>query len=380
LISVFILLSTITALLVLVIFTHRLWRNLRFLAWIRNQKPVTDRVPLVSILVPARNESANITACVESLLQQSYANFQVIVLNDHSTDDTGSQLDQLALQYPNLSIIHSDIAPPSGWNGKSYACHRLAQKASGDWLLFTDADTIHSADSITLGMTQAAVLKVDFLSALPRQETKTWSERLMVSFIMDFLPLVGWDFQRIAQGKTKQIAANGQYLLVRAKTYQAVGGHAAIHEALVDDFALAYHCYRSGHRIALVDGAAMLTCRMYRTGREVWDGFSKNIVLSLSETATSPTPLWQLLLFGWAYASVFVTPYILLFLPHGSFAILSILWLWLLEALVFIMRRRSIWQVPWVSLSALGVMLLSLNAIYRQGRGKSITWKDRLYH
>lgn len=379
-ISVFILLSNITALLVLVIFTRQLWRNLRFLAWIRNQKPVTDRVPLVSILVPARNESANITACVESLLQQSYANFQVIVLNDHSSDDTGSQLDQLALQYPNLSIIHSDIAPPAGWNGKSYACHRLAQKASGDWLLFTDADTIHSADSIALGMTQAAVLQVDFLSALPHQETKTWSERLMVSFIMDFLPLVGWDFQRIAQGKAKQIAANGQYLLVRAQTYQAVGGHAAIRQALVDDFALADHCYRSGHRIALVDGSAMLTCRMYHTGREVWDGFSKNIVLSLSETSASPAPLWQVLLFGWGYASVFVTPYILLFLPHGSLAIISIMWLWLLGVVVFVMRRRSILQVPWVSLSALGVMLLSLNAIYRQWRGKRITWKDRVYH
>ncbi len=146
-----------TALLVLAFLSYRLWRNLRFLRRARSAAPQPDAHPRVSVLVPARDEAGTIVACIDSLANQNYPNFEIIALDDQSGDGTGALLDDLAARYPHLTVIHGCENPPAGWNGKSYACQRLAARATGDWLLFTDADTRHLPDSIALGVAQAEV-------------------------------------------------------------------------------------------------------------------------------------------------------------------------------------------------------------------------------
>jgi len=405
--------SHLTALALLTTMSLRLLANLHFLRAARRLPArLAGPLPRVSILIPARNEAASITACGASLLAQTYPNSEVLFLDDGSTDGTGQLLDALQRQYPQLTVIHSAGDPPRGWNGKSHACHLLAQRATGEWLLFTDADTIHMPLSLERGLTQALALRVDLLSALPYQRVKTWSERLLVSFILDFLPLTSVNLAAMWRGRSRRLLANGQYLLVRAQTYRALGGHAAIAHALVDDFALARHFRSSGYTIALVDGSPMLTCRMYRSFPEVWRGFSKNLLSALASSTTSSTAspaaappdssrspqlhsviaravrvAFGALLFAWGYACVFVLPFIRLLWPSQTYkcrvsrrlAALEVSWLLVLRGLVARRLARPLDEIATTPFAAWGVMAISLAALFRRWRGRPIVWKQRRF-
>lgn len=375
----FVLVSHSTALSVLVVLTHRLRRNLHFLRRARELPPLPAAWPRVSVLVPARNEARTIVSCLESLAAQDYPDFEVIALDDQSSDETGTLLDALAARHTNFIVLPGSEAPPAGWNGKSYACYRLAAHAAGEWLLFTDADTIHMPTSIAQGIAQAEGLDVDLLSAFPRQITRSWSERVVVSFILDFLPLVGLDLTAVWRGDSGKTAANGQYLLVRAAAYRAVGGHQAISRALVDDLALAKRMRSNGYRIALVDGTSMLNCRMYRSTREVWDGFSKNILLALQISAAEKRPRWWGLAFIWGYASVFVLPFLFLFSSYRLPSALVIGWLGVLRGIVNRRFKRPLSEVLTTPLAAWSVMVFALNAWFRRVCGRPVAWKGRDY-
>jgi chlorobactene glucosyltransferase len=373
--------SHLTILALLGLFSYHLGSNLYFLNRSRRAaKRVRLPQPRVSVLVPARNEAATIAACVTSLLQQEYNNYELIVLNDGSTDNTGAQLDQLAEAHPHLKVIHASHSLPAGWNGKSYACHRLAQQATGEWLLFTDADTRHTPQSIAQGVAHALTLDVDLLSAFPAQETRTWSERIFVSFIIDFLPLIGLNFRAIYAGKGAHTASNGQYLLIRATAYHQSGGHAAIHHETLDDFALAKHFRLGGYKIALIDGQELLSCRMYRTVREVWEGFSRSLMHGLDNSTLHSHSLWWALLFAWGYGSIFVTPFYASFLPEYRYlALFEIAWLLLLRGVASWHLHRSPLEVLTTPLAAWGVMALALTALYRRRIGQKVNWKGRYY-
>ena len=371
--------SQATAALLLALFSWRLWRNLDFLNFAGRATGAPAPPQSVSVLVPARNEARTIIPCVESLLAQQYADFEVLVLNDQSTDGTGMLLEKHFGGHPNLSIIHGQENPPTGWNGKSYACQRLADVARGDWLLFTDSDTLHMPTSIAQGVAQAEALGVDMLSVFPRQITASWSERIVVSFIVDFLPLLALDLRGLWQGTSGSTAANGQYLLLRRSSYEAMGGHSAIAAALVDDFALAQAMRSEGFRVALVDGTQMLHCRMYHNAQEVWSGFAKNILLALESSSGSPRARWWGLPFAWGYASLFVLPFALLLTPYRAVSLLLIGWLGILRGAVNGRFRRPALEVAWSPLAAWSVMVFGLTAYMRRLRGKPVRWKGRDY-
>ena len=337
-----------------------------------------NNYPRVSVLVPARNEADNISQCLDSLAQQDYSNYEICVLDDQSTDNTLEHIQILADQYPQIRVLHGKSSPPPDWNGKSYACHRLSEQAEGDWLLFTDADTVHTPQSIRQGIEQAMILDVDLLSAMPNQITKSWLERILVSFIMNFLPLLGIQLEDMWRGKGTHAIANGQYLLVRKSAYQAMGGHVAIQHALVDDFALANHFMVGGRRIAFVNGTSMLACRMYHNAGDVWRGFSKNIVLSLQ--TSQQWSLGLIALFAWCFVCLFVLPYFIFILyPHKLLALIAICWLIGLRLIVGVVMRRPLLEAFLTLFSAMGVMLLGLNAILLKLRKQNIIWKDRPY-
>jgi chlorobactene glucosyltransferase len=391
----------LTALLLLAWLSRRLRANLLFLRDARRSVArLPEQGPRVSVLVPARNEAATIGACLTSLLQQRYPNVEVLVLDDGSTDGTGEEIDALQARYPQLRVFHRSDEPPPGWTGKNYACARLATLASGEWLLFTDADTLHTPSSIEQGLAQALALDAALLSAFPAQRAVTWSERLLVSFVLDFLPLVAVDLRelgsRSGRNTKTRVVANGQYLLVRAEAYRAVGGHASISTTLIDDFALARRFRDHSYSVVMVDGTPLLSCRMYSSAGQVWQGFSKNLLGALSAPSEAPTsppavPVVHRLAsrgsaalaaaaFAWGYACLFVLPIVNLL--RGRFKALAcgeLCWLLLLRAAVVWRLRRPLDEIVSTPLAAWTVMALGLTTLWRRWRGQRVAWKGRLY-
>ena len=238
--------------------------------------PDPARTPSVSLLVPARNEVANIADCVRGLLAQDYPDFEVIVLDDESTDGTGEILEHIEAEDDRLRVIRGQPLP-AGWLGKNWACQQLSQAATGDYLLFTDADTRHSPLMLRDSIAAALATHADLLSGMPHQEVKTWSEQLLV-------PILAWSFMAfIPLALAQRVRAAflaisiGQYLLFRRSAYDKINGHAAVRDKVVEDFELARNIKKAGLQWRFVDATARIHCRMYHNFREVFDGLSKNL-------------------------------------------------------------------------------------------------------
>jgi chlorobactene glucosyltransferase len=240
--------------------------------------------PLASILVPARNEQANIKLCVESLLAQG-DDYEIIVADDSSEDGTAAIVEGLAAQHSNVCLIR--VPPlPAGWLGKNHALHVAAQCANSDWLLFTDADTRHAPHQLGGVIARAERDGIAMLSLSPEQITHTWWERAVIPIIYDLLAQL-YDFQQVNEPTHPQAAANGQFILIRRNVYEQIGGHAAIRGEVLEDVLLARLVKRAGHRIWFGSGAGVVSTRMYRRFGEMWEGWTKNLYLLFNRDASA---------------------------------------------------------------------------------------------
>jgi len=232
--------------------------------------------PRLSVLVPARNEEANIGPCVRSLLAQDYPDFELLVLDDESSDQTAQVLASLARSDKRLRVL-SGQPLPAGWLGKQWACHQLSQAASGELLLFTDADTRYHPQALSNAVAALLAERTDMLSAVLREEVVSWGERLIVPVLLwsifSFLPL-GLAYRLRLPAFT---AANGQFLLFRRRAYAQIGGHAAVRQHATEDLALVRHIVSHGLRWRLVDAGQRIRCRMYQDFSQAYEGLSKNL-------------------------------------------------------------------------------------------------------
>ena len=232
--------------------------------------------PSVSILVPARDEEKSISKCIHSLLVQDYPDYEVIVLDDYSSDNTANILKQIKIDYPSLNVL-SGIPLPEGFTGKNWACAQLAQHAQGELLLFTDADTEFQPQALREIVKAMAGENADLLTGYPRQEMGSWGERLLVPFflwaVLCFIPL--WLAYRLRIPNLS--TAVGQMMLFRREAYQKVGGHAALGAQIVEDIALARRIKKAGLRWRVLNITDLISCRMYRGSQEAYDGFAKNL-------------------------------------------------------------------------------------------------------
>jgi hypothetical protein len=228
----------------------------------------------VSAIVPARNEESTIAAAVSSLAAQPEIK-EIIVVNDQSSDTTAAELEQLSSRYPQLRVLQTNVLP-NGWVGKNYAVSLGAAQATGDWLLFTDADGVHLPGSTERALVDAAAAGAGLLSYSPEQEMHTWWERALIPFIYARLGQK-FSYDVVNDPHSQAAAANGQYLLIRREDDDRIGGHSAVAGEVLEDVALARLAKQAGIQLHFASGFGIIRVRMYRTFGAMWQGWTKNL-------------------------------------------------------------------------------------------------------
>ncbi|MDL1894431.1 glycosyltransferase [Sphingobacteriales bacterium CHB3] len=238
-----------------------------------SQKPQSSR--MVSVLIPARNEAQNIGVCLSGLAGQDYPKYEIIVLDDNSDDGTASIVEQWERSDSRVRLVRGVPLPP-GWVGKCFACHQLAQQAQGELLLFTDADTEHSRFSISAAVAAMERSQADLLTVIPFLKLKTFWEKTIMP-MLHFTTFCFLPFPLVSASRNPKFAmANGQFMLFKRSVYDAIGGHEAVKDALVEDVWLSRLVKKRGYQLRIMDGVRIVSSRMYRSFNQIWQGFSKN--------------------------------------------------------------------------------------------------------
>ena len=350
--------------------------------------PPPAGTPLISVIVPARNEERNIRRCVEALLAQTYPHFELLVLDDRSTDATSGIVKDLASRDPRLHLLEGEEIP-AGWAGKPHALSQAATRAHGDWLCFVDADTFAAPEALVSVYTAARESSADLFSILTEQELGTFWEKVVQPLVFTAMT-VGFTPRHVNNpGKTDAIA-NGQFILVKRAVYDAVGGHAAIRDSIVEDKDLAMLVKGAGFRLIMADGRELARTRMYTSLPEIWDGWTKNIFLGLKG---SPG-LLLLGAFG-AFLSLFAALALPLWLAGGllwwragggtAVPLVSleaaILWGYLVFWRILVCRgmKISAWYALTAPLGAAVFASMMFASAWKVLSGQGVTWKGRRY-
>jgi chlorobactene glucosyltransferase len=339
----------------------------------------------VSAIIPARNEEVNVARVVRSLANQPGLR-EILVVDDQSADRTAEILTALKLEIPLLRTLRVESLP-DGWMGKTYAVAQGARAATGDWLLFTDADTEHLGGSLAELLQRAEDEHADLLSLSPGQETPTWWEKSVIPFV--FVKLASlFRFEEVSDPQSPAAAANGQYLLVRREIYERSGGHEAVKSAILEDVELARRIKSLGGKLLFLPGAQWVRTRMYQSFGGMWQGWTKNLYLlyggNISTMLATVASLWLLDVFP---ELAFVAVCLLFALAHaGSVAVLTAVGLFILalvrqwnysQALARLGFDPALASYQPVGAALLGALMLGSLRAHR-GAG-SIQWKGRHY-
>lgn len=342
--------------------------------WPRHGSPGSKAA--VSVLIPARNEERGIELAVRSVFESGTHVQEVIVYDDGSTDKTPQILASLADEFPRLRI-EKGIGLPDGWVGKPHACHQLARLASGEVLLFLDADVEVLPGGLDHILGLMADKKADLVTAVPRQVTGSFFERLVLPLL--HLTYTSWlPMPLVWLSKDPRfLAANGQVLAVQREVYDAVGGFEAVRNEVVDDMAFCRLIKKAGRRVVFADGHDMAKCRMYTDANGVWEGFSKNLYEGIGASIVGLVGMLGL------YTLTFVAPYLALLL---SFWWPSLLWPAtvavglniMVRILLAIRHRHALEGVLLHPLSVIVLMAIAINSWLWNWKG-AIRWSGRTY-
>lgn len=336
---------------------------------------------LVSAIIPARNEEASVARAVESVAAQPEV-AEVIVVNDQSTDRTAEILSELSRRIPKLRVLAAGDLPHD-WVGKTYAAALGAAAARGDWLLFTDADTCHHLGSARRALADAVDRSAVMVSYSPEQEMETFWERALIPFVYARLAS-RFSFAQVNDPRRPEAAANGQFLLILADAYRAVGGHAAIASEILEDVALARRVKSAGYGIYFTAPVGVVRTRMYRSFGALWQGWTKNLYLLAGGNARG------LLLEMAEVLPCFDAPAMLavwIYLRAHASASLWLLPLLLLLPLIRVHLQygiqlyRNLYPVSYVQYCLPGMALYSAALVaswWKHVRG-AVLWKGRAY-
>ena len=365
----------------LVGFVLNLILNLRRLKTPYSDAKIPEPAPFVSVLIPARDEEANIEACLKSLQKQDYPIFEILVLDDNSSDNTADVVKRIVAKDNRIQLIKGEPLA-EGWAGKPFACYQLAKKARGSWLLFTDADTTHAPHMLRSVLALALDLRASLLSGFPRQAATSLPQKVAIPVlyfvILSWLPL--WWLQRSKNPKPS--LAIGQFLLFPREEYWRIGGHKAVKSRILEDVWLGIEVIRQGGRHVAVDLSSVVSCNMYPSLGAMWEGFIKWIY---SVAALSPAVLVGLLIAGYVF---FLAPFyelwreLFVVAAPSDWRIIIIIQVTMILLMRWLVDNHFKEPVVSTLLHPFGFSFLFLAGIYaasRRALGAGISWKNRLY-
>ncbi len=338
------------------------------LSLFRAPEPAVDR-PAISVLIPARNEEANIEAACAAVLASTGVIVELVVLDDASTDRTPAIL--AGITDTRLRVAHAPPLPP-GWSGKQHACHVLGGLATHDLMVWVDADVRLAPDALVrmAGFMQRNAVGLG--SGFPRQVTITWAEQLLLPLIhfllLGFLPLLAMQ-RRPDVGLG---AGCGQVFIARRAAYERAGGHAAIKASLHDGLMLPRAFRRAGQMTGLFDASGFATCRMYANAAEVWEGLCKNATEGMAKPAA--LPVWTVILAGGQ-----ILPAMLMIAAPSVPAALA-----LVASIGFRLVLAARFRQPWIPallhpVGVFAVLVVQWASLLRARRGRPATWRGRHY-
>jgi chlorobactene glucosyltransferase len=264
--------------------------------------PPPDQAPLIAVIVPARDEEANIVRCLASLVAQDYppGRWRVLVVDDHSQDATAAVVGGMAARHGQVELLRSPPLP-AGWVGKSHACWNGVRAVLGEtqWLCFVDADVTLMPGTLSSAVNAAALRNLDLLSLAPHQELRSFAERLILPcglILLSFLQ----NLRRLQARTGRDVTATGQFMMVRRDAYHAAGGHAAVSGAICEDLELARRVKAAGYSVLLMGGEALVTARMYTGWETLWPGLAKNLIDTLGGPVTTVAVAVAAFVLAWA--------------------------------------------------------------------------------
>lgn len=336
----------------------------------------------ISILIPARNEAQNIAGVLGSVLSNEDCLFEVIVLDDHSTDETAEIVREIAKKDSRVSL---KFAPelPEGWCGKQHACYTLSKLARYPLLLFIDADVRLTQDALPRIALYANKNSFALASGVPRQELGTFSERLLIPLIhfvlLGFLPITLMRKTNASPADAVTMSAGcGQLFIIRKDEYQLSGGHSMIRDSLHDGLKLPRVFRKAGYKTELFDATDIANCRMYRINTDTWQGLGKNAIEGIA-APTLIVPMTMILLLGQ------VMPFVLLLVSHDTFTASSIISIFAvccayIPRFIGVARfDQSIGSALLHPVGVLGLLVIQWNALIRFVRRTPSQWKGRSY-
>ncbi len=346
---------------------------------------VRSDAPLVSVIIPARNERRNIERCVRSILASTYTHLEVVVVDDHSTDGTGDVARAIAEHDSRLRVINAPDLPEH-WFGKQWACWTGAGAARGELLLFTDADTRHREDLLVRCVNAMRADRADMLTLAGHQEMHSFWERVIQPQLFAMLSIRFGGTETVSHAKrAEDVIANGQFILVRREAYDAIGGHESVRDQVAEDLMMAQELFRAGRRRLMMLAIRQFSTHMYAGLPELIKGWRKNIYAGGRNAALGGglgRALYPFVLLA--------TPLIGLFpvvaLPLALAGILSTAWLvWsaiaVATALLFwaAIYRFTGEPIVYAFVYPLGLVMLFYIAAGAVVRGQRVEWKERQY-
>ena len=335
--------------------------------------------PFISVCVPARNEARDIKACLTSLLHQDYPNFEVIAVDDHSTDATGEIIQSLAAEFPNLLHLKGQVLP-SGWLGKPFALHQAVQKARGEYLIFTDADPVFQPWALTSAVYHMTTNDLDMMTLMPGTEFVSFWERAVQPVVFGFIAALS-RFKKINSPDSTSAMGFGAFIMVKKEVYESLGGHESIKDEVLEDVMLAKRAKRAGFKLLAADAKSIFSIRMYHSLKEIWTGWRKNIFIAMKKSVLR-TLYYICVIFGFL-----VTPYLVLLgnILSGTGILLTgvalVALLLTLSASIHLcdeirLNRRNAFLFP---IGAFIMAAIMLNSMFQTLIKRQTEWRGRKY-